>query len=103
MAYYLLHNNQPSARRLIAQVPHLTRYVASNRVTDRDVLLRWGAVEESDPVQGTVLNSKDAISRVASRAQMAKFLRRVGVRVAARTNREGMLSLVWPTVSHPAF
>ncbi|SDW32529.1 Phage phiEco32-like COOH.NH2 ligase-type 2 [Alicyclobacillus hesperidum] len=90
MAYYLLHNNQPSAKRLIAHVPELTRYVASNRVTDRDVLLRWGAVDESDPVQGAVLNSKDAIARVASRAQMAKFLRRVGVRVAARTNREGM-------------
>ncbi|WP_304459113.1 putative amidoligase domain-containing protein [Alicyclobacillus sendaiensis] len=90
MAYYLLFKNQPSARRLMASVPRLSRYTASNRMTDRDVLVRWGMVDESDPAHGTVLNPSEAQRRIASRAQMAKFLRRVGVRVAPRVNRDGL-------------
>ncbi|GMA61471.1 hypothetical protein NZD89_17300 [Alicyclobacillus fastidiosus] len=89
MAYYLLHRNQPSAKRLLAKLSRLSRYVATNSVTDSDVLLRWGAAEESDPQQGSVLNTKDAIARIASRVEMGKFLRRVGVRVAARTTKFG--------------
>ncbi|WP_206885878.1 putative amidoligase domain-containing protein [Alicyclobacillus mali (ex Roth et al. 2021)] len=90
MAYYLLFKNQPSARRLMASVPRLSRYTASNRMTDRDVLVRWGMVEESDPAHGTILNGSEAQRRIASRAQMAKFLRRIGVRVAPRVNRDGL-------------
>lgn len=85
MAFYLLHGNQPSAKRLISNVSRLTKYISSNAVTDHDVLMRWGTVDESDPAQGLILNTKDAVARIASRAGMAKLLRRVGVRVAPRT------------------
>lgn len=89
MAYYLLHRNQPSAKRLVTQLSRLSNYVSTNVVSDSDVLVRWGATEESDPAQGMVLNSKDAIARISSRNAMAKFLRRVGVRVAPRSSKNG--------------
>lgn len=89
MAYYLLHRNQPSAKRLLANLSRLNRYVATNTVSDSDVLLRWGATNESDPSQGVVLNNRESLERIASRVQMGKFLRRVGVRVAARTTKAG--------------
>ncbi|WP_436663483.1 putative amidoligase domain-containing protein [Alicyclobacillus acidoterrestris] len=89
MAYYLLHRNQPSAKRLLASLSRLSRYRATNSVSDSDVLVRWGAAEESDPAHGAVLNTKDAIDRISSRVEMAKFLRRVGVRVAPRSTKSG--------------
>lgn len=103
MAYYLLHSNQPSARRLLSSMPRLNRYVATNAIVDSDVLMRWGAAEESDPTQGMVVNSKDAIARIASRVQMAKFLRQVGVRVAARTNKSGSATSVSRQYRIPMF
>lgn len=89
MAYFILHNNQPSARRLTSSVSRLSRYTATNAVSDSDILVRWGSVDESDPSLGIVVNSKNAVDRIASRASMARFLRRVGIRVAPRTNKSG--------------
>ncbi|WAH35331.1 putative amidoligase domain-containing protein [Alicyclobacillus dauci] len=89
MAYYLLHRNQPSAKRLLTNVSRLSRYTPTNAVGDSDVLLRWGALDENDPAKGTIVNAKEAVQRISSRVQMAKFLRRIGVRVASKTTKSG--------------
>lgn len=87
MACFILHSNQPSARRLASSLSRLSRYTATNAVADTDILLRWGSSDESDPPLGLVVNAKNAVERIASRVSMARFLRGVGIRVANRTNK----------------
>ncbi|GGJ04395.1 hypothetical protein GCM10010885_12040 [Alicyclobacillus cellulosilyticus] len=84
MAFYLLHANQPSARRLIRRVPRLCNYRASNAITESDVVLRWGPAVESDPVAARVLNARRAVERTVSRVYMGKLLRRAGIRFPTR-------------------
>jgi Phage phiEco32-like COOH.NH2 ligase-type 2 len=81
MTYYLLHAGQPSARRLLKRVPILKPYVSSSNIGSGDVVIRYGGSPEADPHQGTVFNPQNAIQRTASRGAMARFLRRIGVRV----------------------
>jgi len=80
LAYYLLHAGQPSARRLVGRVASLRSYHSSSAVTGSDVVMRFGPSNESDPVHGIILNPRDAVARTASRANMGRFLQRVGVR-----------------------
>lgn len=82
MAYYLMHNNQPSARRLLTKLPRLSSYGSANNVSAKDFIIRYGAMAESDPTVGHVLNPKEAANRTNARQAMAKFLRRMGVRFA---------------------
>ncbi|MBX5437562.1 MAG: hypothetical protein IRZ33_10155 [Alicyclobacillaceae bacterium] len=89
MAYFLLHSGQPSAKRLAKRVARLGTYKSSNTVADADVVIRWGAGEESDPPAGQVLNSREAVLRTVSRLNMGRLLRRVGVRFADRAQAVG--------------
>ncbi|MCF8564837.1 hypothetical protein LLE49_08850 [Alicyclobacillus tolerans] len=84
MAYYLLHGGQPSAKRLLKRVQQLRPYPSSNSVESGDVVIRWGVANESDPVNGRVLNPQDAVARTVSRAEMGRLLRRVGIRFLSK-------------------
>lgn len=80
MSYYLLHSGQPSARRLNSKVPRLTTYVSTSQIRNSDYLLRWGTSVESDPPNGTILNTQEAIARTVSRSMMSRFFKKIGVR-----------------------
>ncbi|WDL97309.1 putative amidoligase domain-containing protein [Alicyclobacillus sp. ALC3] len=82
MACYLLHAGQPSARRLQRRVSRLASYRSASAVDFHDVVIRWGATDESDPGAGLVLNPRDAVLRTQSRAAMGRLLRRTGIRFA---------------------
>ncbi|MCL6516244.1 hypothetical protein [Alicyclobacillus sp.] len=84
MAYYLLHAGQPSAQRLVRRVARLREYTSVSAVNAGDAVIRWGDSAESDPPIGRVLNPQNAVVRTRSRPAMARFLRRVGIRVYSR-------------------
>jgi Phage phiEco32-like COOH.NH2 ligase-type 2 len=91
VTYYLMHSGQPSARRLLARIPRLSSYVSLNQVSSNDFVIRYGAVHESDPLIGTLLNSREAVYCTNSRQAMAKMLRRMGIRFA----QEPIRNLEW--------
>ncbi|WP_067931278.1 putative amidoligase domain-containing protein [Alicyclobacillus kakegawensis] len=88
MACYLLHAGQPSAKRLLRRIGALRAYVSASAVGAKDVVLRWGAARETDPVLGRVLNPAQAVARTRSRVAMTRFLRRVGIRAAREHTRD---------------
>ncbi|QQE80951.1 hypothetical protein [Alicyclobacillus sp. SO9] len=94
MAYFLLHTGQPSAKRLMRQVPRLHTYQSSSGIAQIDTVIRWGLSDESDPPNGRVLNPRDAILRTTSRVKMVKSLRKLGIRCAPRQQlKNGLLGL----------
>ncbi len=80
MAYFLLHNGQPSARRLLGCVSRLRQYVSATEVTSSDYIIRYGLSSESDPDATNIMNMHHTIMRTVSRTKMARSLRNVGVR-----------------------
>ncbi|WP_051321903.1 putative amidoligase domain-containing protein [Alicyclobacillus contaminans] len=81
MTCYLLHAGQPSAKRLLKRVPSLKPYLSSTHLASGDTVIRWGRHAEADPPEAEALNPQDAMARTLSRASMARFLRRMGIRV----------------------
>jgi hypothetical protein len=88
VAYFLLHNGQPSARRLLSRVERLRGYTSVNEVTSSDYVIRYGVSNESDPASANIINRQNAIMRTGSRLKMGRFLRRVGVRFILPSSTE---------------
>jgi hypothetical protein len=88
VAYFLLHNGQPSARRLLSRIERLRRYTSVSEITNSDFVIRYGASDESDPVSGNIINRQNAILRTSSRTKMARFLRKTGVRFVLPSGAE---------------
>lgn len=88
MAYFLLHNGQPSARRLISGIHRLRKYTSATQLSGSDYVIRYGATNESDPVNVNIMNSQVAVSRTLSRPKMARLLRKMGVRFVLPSGSE---------------
>lgn len=80
MAYYLMHNGQPSARRLLKRISELRSYRRTDKLHAQDVVIRWGDVDLPDPPNVTVWNAKSSVTRTSSRSHLARLLRPLGVR-----------------------
>ncbi len=88
MAYFLLHNGQPSARRLLSCVSELRKFTSAAKITGSDSVIRYGLSDESDPENANIINRQNAISRTASRSKMARILRKLGVHFVLSSGSE---------------
>jgi hypothetical protein len=78
MNFYLLHNGQPSARRLAAAVPGLVPTRRTDAISADDYVIRYGAAGAND-VGRWVVNRRAAVRGCQSRRNIAILLRRAGV------------------------
>ncbi len=79
MTLYLLHNGQPSARRLARRVPTLQSITSIQSVLRDDVVIRYGNEKEPDAGFWT-MNRRDALILSNDRSSFLDAVHRAGVR-----------------------
>ncbi len=94
MRYFLLHNSQSSAQRLVRKVSRLIGITDLSEVTDEDVVIRFNHTDGQDKGYWTI-NRAQALAEASSRQYVLNTLRRSGMYCPRKVGQgEGKVQLV---------